>query len=343
MRRPASSCSRGASGSRGTKRSQPNGRYTTGNSRPLLRWTVTIWTAAASESRRRLRSSPTSACASSMRCRSHSTSAAGPRCASTVAACSACPTWRRSVSRRSPPATASRRAGSPVPAVTASSSAATPRSRSRPAQRRSAAPSSSRSPSAPSAQRSVTVRPKKQVSAASRIRIGRGCSRARRRVSHSRAAGVPKTLAVPESTAGTPTAASASRMTVPWSFVRTSTATSPGCSGEPFAVAPLARSVATSTATSRATQARADAASAWPRPLSASPSRDTTRIRSGAPIGAPVSRDPGCAGSTGRTTIRASPSAAPRNTAASARSTPASLRQFRARVAWASACPTASR
>ncbi len=102
-----------------------------------------ICTAAASESSRLLRSSPMSAAASSMRWRSHSTSAAGPRCASTAAACRACPTCRTSVSRRSPSATPSSRPGRPVPVVTASSSAATPLPCSTAAQRRSVAPSSS--------------------------------------------------------------------------------------------------------------------------------------------------------------------------------------------------------
>ena len=250
-RASSSSCSRGTSGSRGTYRSQPNGTYTTGNSSPLLRCTVMTCTAAASESSRLLRSSPTSAAASSMRWRSHSTSAAGPRCASTAAACSACPTCRTSVSRRSPSATPSSRPGRPVPVVTASSSAATPLPCSTAAQRRRVAPRSSSSASAassspPAPHSSATDRPRKQVRAASRIRIGRSCSSACSSVSHSRAAGVPNTLVVPERTAGTPTEASASRMTVPWSFVRTSTATSPGRSGAPSTVAPEASSAATS-------------------------------------------------------------------------------------------------
>ena len=52
---------------------------------------------------------------------------------------------------------------------------------------------------------------------------------------------------------------------------------------------------------------------------------------------------PGCADSTGCTTIRGSPSAAPPNTVSSASSRAASLRQLRASVAWWSAASAASR
>ena len=86
-----------------------------------------------------------------------------------------------------------------TPLVTASSSAATPRPCSTAAQRRRVAPSSSSSASPPAASPGTaraTVLPRNGVSAASRIRIGRGCSSARSRTSHSRAAGVPNTLAV---------------------------------------------------------------------------------------------------------------------------------------------------
>ena len=69
------------------------------------------------------------------------------------------------------------------------------------------------------------------MSAAARSRASRGCSRASSSVSQSAATGVPKTLAVPVTTAGTPTAASAARTVPACSLVRTSTATSPGRTG----------------------------------------------------------------------------------------------------------------
>ena len=67
------------------------GRYTTGNSSPLLRWIVSTCTASASDSRRRLRSSsPVSCSASAIRRRSHPVSAVVPRCSARAAAWSSC-------------------------------------------------------------------------------------------------------------------------------------------------------------------------------------------------------------------------------------------------------------
>ena len=77
-----------------------------GNSRPLLRWMVSTWTASASDSSRRLRSSlSVSAAASMMRWRSQAVRAVAPSWSAMAAACSSWPTWR---SRSSP---APRRSG----------------------------------------------------------------------------------------------------------------------------------------------------------------------------------------------------------------------------------------
>ena len=118
--------------------------------------------------------------------------------------------WRRSVSRRSPPTSASTRAGSPA-TLADSTTAAMPRvvnSSDHP--RRVSATWSVRS--SPPASSSVAVWPKKQVSAAARTRGLRwGCSSASSRLSHSTAAGVANTLPPPAMTAGTPASWSASR------------------------------------------------------------------------------------------------------------------------------------
>ena len=77
-------------------------RRTTGNSSPLLACTVTTCTAAASVSRRRLRSAALPLSGSSTRSASQVTSALSPSDCSTAARSSTCARWRRSVSRRSP-------------------------------------------------------------------------------------------------------------------------------------------------------------------------------------------------------------------------------------------------
>ena len=73
---------------------------------------VSTWTASASLSSRRLRSSSLlSVVASSTRWRSHAVSAVAPICSVIAAAWSSSPTCRRSVIRRSPSTIASMRAG----------------------------------------------------------------------------------------------------------------------------------------------------------------------------------------------------------------------------------------
>ena len=100
--------------------------------------------------------------------------------------------WRRSVSRRSPPTSASTRAGNPA-TVAASSTAAMPRAVDSSTQLRSVSATSSVR-SSPWASSSAAVRPKKQVSAADRtLTLRCGCSSASSRHSHSTAAGVAKT------------------------------------------------------------------------------------------------------------------------------------------------------
>ena len=261
-----------------------------------------------------------------------------------MTACSACATCRRSVSHRSPSVRASRRPGSSVSAVTASSSAATPRSCNTTAQLRTVAPSSSSSVSARGPHSSSTVRPRKHVSAAARSRASRGCSRASSSVSQSAATGVPNTLAVPVTTAGTPCAASAARTEALCSLVRTSTATSPGRTGMPSIVAALPSRRATSAARSATTSSRAGPTIGTSRRGGVgSPARGATRTRTGASAGAPISRRPARAAATGCTTIRSSPSAAPPNTVSSASSRGSSLRWLVASVAWWSAARVASR
>ena len=92
---------------------RPTGTGSTrsGTRGPCERWIVRTCTASASESRRRLRSSSwTSSRASAMRRCSHAVRAATPSRSVVAAWCSSWPTWRRSVSRRSPSARASTRA-----------------------------------------------------------------------------------------------------------------------------------------------------------------------------------------------------------------------------------------
>ena len=91
---------------------------------------VSTWTASASDSSRRLRSSSAvSRSASAMRRRSHDVSAVVPSCSAVAAAWSSCATWRTSVSVRSPSAVARTRAARPSPKLIASVRLATPRSR----------------------------------------------------------------------------------------------------------------------------------------------------------------------------------------------------------------------
>ncbi len=129
---------------------------------------VSTWTASASDSSRRLRSSsPVSSPASAIWRRSQPVSAVTPACSAVAASCSSCATWRRSVSRRSPSCVRSRRSGRPSTSVTVSASAATPRVRSSRAHacRRRCNSSSASSSAAAS---SCAVQPRKGVSAAAR-------------------------------------------------------------------------------------------------------------------------------------------------------------------------------
>ncbi len=179
-----------------------------GYSRPLLPWIVTSCTAAASESRRRVRSEATSSLSSATCVRSQPSRPTTPNRSLTVTLCSASPMWRRSVSVRSPPTRPSTRAVSPS-STALSSTAATPRAANTSARRRTCSLRASVGSSSPWS--SSAVRPKKSVSAAARTRSARcGCSSASSRVSHWVAAAVLKTDPPALSTAGTPTAASAS-------------------------------------------------------------------------------------------------------------------------------------
>ena len=91
---------------------------------------VSTWTASASDSSRRLRSSLAVSCpAWAIRSASQAARAETPSWPSLAASWRSCPTWRRSVMVRSPSRSARIRAARPVPAATVSRSAATPRRR----------------------------------------------------------------------------------------------------------------------------------------------------------------------------------------------------------------------
>ena len=155
-------------------------------------------------------------------------SAVTPSCSACAASCRSSPTWRRSVSSRSPSARPSMPPGSPSSALTASASEATPCARSSSAHRCSRACSSSQraSPAPASASRPS----RGTASARRRARAPRapGRSSASSSASQSRAERVPNTLPAPPITTGMAAASSASRIAFAWRCVRRSTAMSPG-------------------------------------------------------------------------------------------------------------------
>ena len=106
--------------------SHSNGRYTIGNSRPLLRWIVSTCTASASDSRRRLRSSSPFVAGLVDPRRSHAVSAVTPSCSASPrhAGAGRCGAGRSSGARRR---RRRGRLGEPLGGVIVSSSAATPR------------------------------------------------------------------------------------------------------------------------------------------------------------------------------------------------------------------------
>ena len=152
-----------------------------------------------------------------------------PSCSCDAAACSSCPMWRRSVSRRSPRARPGPGRARPSVRVIVSSSAATPRAQHPgPIVQRRWTSSQPRSRPRRGARRSAD-QPKNGVSAAVWARRPtRGAPAPRAGRSQSRADSVPNTLPAPLITAGTPAASSASRTIAAWRLVRTSTARCPG-------------------------------------------------------------------------------------------------------------------
>ena len=242
------------------------------------------------------------AIASAIRVRSHVASAVGPSCSADAARCSSWPTWRRSVSRRSPSSSASIRADRSSATVIVSSSAATPRVRRMRAQscrRRWTSSHSQLSSSAPACARRCADHPRKQVSAAEWARvIEAGRSSASIRRSHSRAMSVPNTLPAPLMTAGTPASSSAWRTSAACQLVRTSTARCPGQTTSSSIRARELNSATTSPARSSAMNCCAESFLAKPRGVSARSrlSRIATRKRIGACAGAPVRRDTWCSG-----------------------------------------------
>ena len=206
------------------------GTITIGNSRPLLRWMVSTWTASASDSRRRLRSSSVVSSPASAICRrSHAVSAVTPACSAIAASCSSWATWRRSVRRRSPSWVRSTRSGSPSDERDRLGAARRPRGSAAAAPRRAAggaaprAPPRRRTPGPARSSRGTGSAPRRAPAAR---RTG---ARAPRAAAASRAPGVvPKTLPAPLMTAGMPASSSASRTSAALRCVRTSTATWPG-------------------------------------------------------------------------------------------------------------------
>ena len=189
-----------------------------------------ICTAAASLSRRRLRSAdPVS---SVVWVRSQSRSAGSPKPERCAVFWSSWVTCARSVISRSPPCQDN--TCLPIPAsCAASSTAATPRSRACPAQLRSSSAIRSVSESPPAARLSAVSR-KKTVDAAARTRPGRcGCSNASSRHSQSCAAAEANTLESPVYTAGIPASASALSQARASLWVSTMTAISRASSGRP--------------------------------------------------------------------------------------------------------------
>ena len=191
---------------------------------------VSTCTASASDSSRRLRSSSAVSVLGRRRCAAQpAPSARWCRAARSVAAaCRSWPTWRRSVSRRSPSTACEHAAGQALAERDRLESAtATPR-RAAPAP--SGAGGGGRLPG-------VLVGGGDLLGASSRGRRERrrrarggeaGRSIASSSRSHSRAGAVPNTLPAPLMTAGTPTSSSASRTSAALRLVRTSTAMWPG-------------------------------------------------------------------------------------------------------------------
>lgn len=138
----------------------------------------------------------------------------------------------------------------------------------------------------------AALQSRKQLIAAALTRPLRcGCSSASSKISQSDAIGAVKTLDAPPITAGTPASRKASRAIVACALVRTSTATSPGCTarkaGSPSSVAGLisvseSSKPTMSAATSSAIRGRSASTRNSPLALSGSPGeRDNTRNRSG--------------------------------------------------------------
>ncbi len=213
-------------------RPRRTGMSTTGNSSPLLRWTVMTWTASASDSSRRVRSSFSP---SRVRLEDAPPQPGGeggrPEPSVTPASCSSWPICRRSVMNRSPEG----RRRAPAPGRPASWSP-TRRGRRPPA----------RAAGGPAVQPPVEVLPRahvrlvatcsadqptKRVRAASDARSrDAGCSSASRRRSHSVAGSVAKTEPGPADHGGDAGCSRASHTVMAWLFDLTSTAMSPGCS-----------------------------------------------------------------------------------------------------------------
>jgi len=302
------------------------------------------WTACASVSRRRLRSSSGSVRASRMRSRSHAVRNATPPRFARAAACRASPTWRRSVRWRSPSSRASTRATIPVDPQIRSMRAATPRSASSAAQARMRRARSSSSASGAAA-RWAALQPTKSVRATARERAGRaGCPRAFSSASHSAAAALRNTLDVPVSTTGTSAAWRASRTSRPSLFFGTSTAMSPGEMARRTSSprGPERSSTSAPEESSRTMSAATSAAMAGritPTVIGlsgATPERGSTRIRSGAPTSLPTSVRRAWWASTGRTRISRDPRATPFHSRPRASTRGRSLRQLVPRVSsWA--------
>ena len=229
----------------------------------------------------------------------------GARAARSVAAaCSSSPTWRRSVSRRSPSTVASTRSGSASV------------ERDRLEQRRDAARRAARAPSGagagaassrrrrPRRRPARRVQPRNEVSAAARARGGR--RRALERLEQpqpvARRLGVANTLPAPLITAGTPTRSSASR---------TQRGVAVACERAPRRgrarigrARPVPTSIGARATAARTTSAARSRGDVPPRAARASVAlrgrpttarAATTRIRSGAVTGAPGRRGSRCA------------------------------------------------
>ena len=187
-------------------RSAPTGtaRRRPGTRAPCERWMVSTWTASASDSSRRERSSSPSLLGRVDRAGAATTaSAAVPSRSAAAAPCSSWPTWRRSVSRRSPSVTAQhpprqaldqrdrlgqRREPAPAqhaPPTRAAGGGRPPTPRRRPPR-----------PAPPSSPGTTSSSPR------ARARVDAGRSSASSSRSHSRAAGVPNTLPAPLITDG---------------------------------------------------------------------------------------------------------------------------------------------